>query len=94
MDEGVIVKEPKLFLIEYGECIIERRHELTVTHPLRRKEIISKQVCWLPICTVGPGTLLGEEILFYKRHEEKYENRVRVMELSYEIRTISFDNFT
>lgn len=78
MDEGVVVKQPKLFLIEHGECLVERKHEIKILNPLNKKEVISSQVRWLPICTVGPGTLLGEEVLFCPKGEEKYENRVRV----------------
>lgn len=78
MEEGVIVKQPKLYLIEYGECKLEKMHKIPITNPLNKREVISTQTHWLPICTVGPGTLLGEEILEYRKSKEHYDYRVTV----------------
>lgn len=84
MDEGIIVKQPKLYLIEFGECVIERKHVVKILNPLDKKDVITSKVHWIPICTVGPGTLLGEEVLDYKRSQERYDNRVRVTNCSFE----------
>ena len=78
MNEGVIVKQPKLYLIEHGECKLEKKHIVQIANPLDKKDIISSQAHWLTICTVGPGTLLGEEVLEYPKSKEQYEYRVTV----------------
>lgn len=78
MEEGVILKRPKLYLIEYGECKLQRKHVISVKSPFHSDDILKEDVHWLTICTVGPGALLGEEILEQKRHQECYHYRVTV----------------
>lgn len=84
MEENKLVHNPKLYLIESGECRLEKKYDLEIRNPLNPKEVLSREAHWLTICTVGPGTLLGEEVLEYKRNEECYDYRVTV----YSIRTL------
>lgn len=79
MEEGRLVANPKLYLIETGECKLEKRYDVEIRNPLNTSEVVDRETHWLTICTVGPGTLIGEEILERKRNEECYDYRVTVI---------------
>lgn len=78
-DEGQEFPNPKIYLIEYGTCKIQKRFDVNIKNPGNRSEVIHTQTHWLTLCVVGPGTLLGEETLMQKNNKEHYEYRTIVL---------------
>lgn len=79
MDENVVVTNPKLCLIESGQCKIQKKYVVRIRNPYQKDQLIKEEVHWLTICTVGPRTLLGEEVLEYTKPHEHYDYRVTVI---------------
>ena len=77
-DEGQEYPNPKLYLIEHGTCKIQKKFNIEIKNPLNRDQKLHTQTHWLTLCTVGPGTLLGEETLLQENKKEQYEYRTIV----------------
>lgn len=77
-DDGQKKSNPKIYLIEYGSCKIQKKFELEIKNPCDKTEVIHKETHWITVCVVGPGTLIGEETLMYPKNKEQYEYRTTV----------------
>lgn len=70
---------PKIYLIEYGTCKIQKKFNFEIRNPFNPDQIIHTKTYWLTLCVVGPGTLVGEETLLSKNRHAKYEYRAIVI---------------
>lgn len=68
---------PIFYVIESGECKVEKMMSIDVRHPFN-KELIRKEQRWVTVCHIAPGTIVGEEILLQPDGEEVYEYKVTV----------------
>lgn len=76
--EGQKPTQPIIYVLEAGECKVERKFVTSLYHPFNKGEIVQQKVGWVTLCNIGPGTIIGEEILLQENGEEVYEYRVTV----------------
>lgn len=76
--EGPITKKPYFYVLDHGICKVEKRLVIDMKNPFRNEEVFHQRIKWIPICTIGNGTLIGEEILIQPHRQEHYEYKVTV----------------
>lgn len=76
--EGPIKKKPYFYVLDHGICKVEKRLVVETKNPFNKNEVFHQRVKWVPICMIGTGTLVGEEILLQPNRQEHYEYKVTV----------------
>lgn len=65
----------KVYALQTGECEIQQKAK-AINH--RTSELSAFENCkWVTLCKVGPGSIIGEEILLQQK-DLKYKYRVVV----------------
>ena len=76
--EGSNITKPLFYVLDDGLCLVEKRHMVDTKNPYSKNEVFHRHSIWIVVCTVGKGTLIGEEILLQPNREEYYEYKVTV----------------
>lgn len=87
--EGPIKEKPYFYVLDDGLCKVEKQLLVETKNPYSKDEVFHKRSKWITICTIGHGTLIGEEILLQPNREEFYEFKVTVIYFSIENRSLT-----
>lgn len=67
-----------MYILTEGELIVEKRVDISSQDPYRKTLKLQDSIHWLAICSIGPGSLVGEELLLEENINEEYEFRTTV----------------